>query len=665
MTVDKNTAQRQLTEQNLAMLLIQVERDQKPGRIVIVSDDAMPVQKGLIHTLTENSIRGSTVLGIKHVEDFLTHNSTDVIILPSSLQAKSVQQLRKKVQTIDQTVSFLSYSPYPIDDKPSEHMGFMDMPHFFFEAENPELMLNDIFAASKKTYQNRLKYASKWFQDRMQQFVKGLRLHEPIFSNVIVPQLPLPTHHLDAANIAILYERYSRIESTFTDDSNEGIRRLRFFRQQITDPRNGTTIYCGLKKMIGHEFEDAIALQAYLREKHPDISARHPVWLLHAEHADAHYVVFALFDSIDLGDSLKMLANSQSPRRHAAIDAILCENTATVSRLQRPLRAKNPKHMPGAIKDYYTKKTDAFLSTMHEHFPHGVACEQKKEKQEVLAALDNYHWLTPLRLSHKTRPLYDLCFSVLTDNSPKNSGLEFAKKPATARQLFAYLRTNNAQTADISKQTTDIQAKIAAAYRIYEATSHPGHRLEDIAHILGCEGVTLTPKTYARYRNHFIGNVMKQLQLGSIPDDWQAALLSSGPGIGWYKCLRKPHLISTLYLEKARLRFSHGETNVDEFCAKVAEYDNRRQKWCDNALVFAQYWLTMKNGTAQKLEQEYNLSATSTLEQMPPAFSPSQNAYVIAAQQLQRVDVERIVSFTHKYVTAQPNFIPFPHVNNP
>ena len=662
--------QQELVGINISKLFINIEQQQKPGRVIIVTDDEMPVgikyflpddempvSDKLLPLLPASAIHNSTILSHKDVIPFLAKNLTDVVVVPQSLEYKLVYKLHEDAKKIDPTISFLSYSTQRSTDVTTPQVGFDFIPHCAM-GKDPILLIDAIVASKKRADQISPNCTNEWFKPNLQKFSHALKSNTVAIQQIIISQLPLNLDAIASELVALQYEKHPNIESALTFGSQDGIRRVRFRKSESIDERSGEKIRYGIKKISEKNYPVVIANQKNVCENHPDIATRHSVYLLHAFHNNAHYVVLPLFNPITLGDSIELLSNSKSARGQVAIDAILSENLSTVARLQRPLKQEHMTKTSTGTKKYLTQNTKDILRLLSTHHPHPI---NVKHQREVIDALGDYEFLTPLKLSEQTRSLYNILFSVLVDNSPNNTGLEFTKIPQTARQLLSYLSTNSSGTGTgriISPK------KISEAFRIFEsATERSGSRLEDFIHSWGCKGVKRTEANYARHRNHFFGEVMEQQQIDSLSDESYAVILESGPGVGWYKCMQKQRKIATQYLEKARLRFVHGELTANEFRAKVDEYVVYRQNWCDGALFFAKYLRAMKNGTAKDLEQESAHSFTDTQNISKSRFSPPKNAYVLAAKMLKNVDVEKIVEFTQKYVATQPNFVPFPNLH--
>ncbi|HLP79251.1 MAG TPA: hypothetical protein VK158_01315 [Acidobacteriota bacterium] len=651
MNITGKKEQKKIVETNLAILLIQIERFERPGRVVVVTDIQMPVQLELMSLLSHNQIYNASVVSEPKLLDFLVRNPTDVVVLPASLSTNSAQSLWKSAQLIDPTISFISYSKDELLPEGERYVGFEHIKHYFMDDEAKTLLIKGIKTASRRTYAKRRSLANRWFLPIMERFITE-QSNKETFSAVYAPHLPILVSDTDARHLALQYERYATIESALVDNSQEGIRRLRFLKSNPQDILSKKMVTFGIKKMQDQEYFDALALQKYLREVHPDLAARYSIWLLSAKHENSRYVAFSLFQSMDLSDCFSILSKTKSAQGPIIIDSILKENLHTLVRLQRPLPSHDIQTTVANIKQDYVKKTSTALEHLMQHSPHRIPTE---ERRALLRSLDSFSWLMPESITQKDA-FAQLGFSILADNSPKNSGLEFSKKPSGPRKLLAYFATNGFQSME---RDEIIRAKVARVYRVYEATSRKGHRLEDVVHILSSNGLMLTEQSYAGYRNLFLGNLMQQQDISMIPDAWYGALLASGPGIGWYKSLRKQHLISSQYLDKVRLRFLHGEITGDELNKKVEEYVDLRQMWANRAGFFVRHWQSVKDGTAMYIEAQ-----KTPPSQHPAVVIPTKRAYKIASEMLANVDIARIASFTERYFVSQPNFIPYPQSNS-
>jgi len=305
------------------------------------------------------------------------------------------------------------------------------------------------------------------------------------------------------------------------------------------------------------------------------------------------------------------------------------------------------------VKNYLVGTRDA-IKTLQRHSSLTMdAAAANEELEHIAAAFDYFNWLMPFPIDEHTRTFYELGFSILADNSPKNSGLEFSTKPQNAQQLWKYLTTSYRPNETLAN-------RILGAYRVYESTSHPGLRLEDSIHMLGSEGVVLNAATYAHFRDHFITNLLANAKLATIADDWQGSFLASGAGIGVYKGLRKLHLISTQYMEQAKVRFTKREITQQEFTKKIGEYVERRKSWARNAIFFTDYLDALSEGTAQHLEGSSENVFAQFSGNNKNDFHMSQDAYTHAQKILKNVDTKLIQSSVRKYLDGTSHFIPFP-----
>ncbi|HLP79000.1 MAG TPA: hypothetical protein VK158_00020 [Acidobacteriota bacterium] len=618
---------------NLDDVIPQLEKQIKTGKILIVSHPTQPVLKAVVDSLSDTFKHAPKIVEYKDAISYLKNTPADVIVLPATLHDTMVARLRSAAHMFDPSIVFVSYTPIS-----KARVGYEHIRHASISQDDTKSLVDIVKQAGHEVRKKRRIREDDPIAKNLQGFVNEIRtLKSHIFRHVIEPKLPLePSAGMSAElvePIARHYERYAQVESEFTDDSKEGIRRLRFFKTNVTDHENQTAILCGIKKLSDEEYNDSLALRTYLREHYPTTLARLPTWFLRAQNNGANYVAFTLFNSIDLRDSILYLSGSNSKNKQCAIDAILHQNLSTLSCLQRPLPADSIETAVSGIKKYYVQKTISALDSMQTH---SILPKQPGLTAQILEAFDNYDWLDSAKD-------IEVAFSILADNSPKNSGLEFAKKPKSPRQLWAYLNANAAHHAD--RQKAFLQ-NIANAYRIYEAGSHPGHRFEDVMHILGCEGITLTPHMYAKHRNYFVSQVLKKLKRPELSDTMHGSLVAAGPGLGVYKCIRKQHLITTQYLPKVLARYLNAEISEIEFRAKVLEYTDRRQNWATKALFFAEHWHATKNGEAYSLEKSAD-------------GGPPQNAYDVAQQILAKVNIKKIIDFIKERYVA-PNYIPFP-----